>query len=272
MSDSPWVKDVTEENFEQDVLVASETRPVVIDFWAEYCAPCRKLGPLLERLVHERGGRCALVKVNTVENPGLARYFGISGIPAIRVIAGRQLVNEFEGLLPEPEIQRFLDMFAPMDVPPPAGGPASDEAPPDDAERERRLRARVGQDGDQTRARVSLGELLFEQGKLEEIPAILEPAGADDGADRLLARMWLRAAATSPAGAGPAEGLLAEGLRLADEGKYEAALPAMLAAGEKDFKLAGTKVREAMVKVFYCLGSGHPLANEYRGKLSGLLY
>src|SRR5262249_18921869 len=116
MSASPWVKDVDEAEFEQEVIFASDVRPVIIDFWAEWCGPCKRLGPMLERLVHEREGRCLLAKVNTDENQNVARYFGISGIPAIKVIHNRRLVTEFEGLLPEPALRQFLDEIAPMDV------------------------------------------------------------------------------------------------------------------------------------------------------------
>ncbi len=270
MSASPWVKDVTEETFEQDVLVESETRPVVVDFWAEWCGPCRKLGPVLERLVHERGGRCALAKVNTDDCQNLARYFAISGIPAIKVIHKRQLVTEFEGLLPEAQLRLFLDEFAPMSAPPPDG--TAEAEPVSEADREKALRERVAGEGDQTDARVELAGLLFDQGKIEEIPALLEPVGSSEGSDRVLARLWLREQSAKPAGPSEAEGLITKGIKLADEGKHEEALAALYAAGEKDFNLAGTKVREAMVRVFYVLGSGHALANEYRGKLAGLLY
>jgi putative thioredoxin len=269
MSKSPWVKDVSEADFEEDVLIASDVRPIVVDFWAEWCGPCKALGPVLERLVHEREGRCALAKVNTVECPNAARYFQISALPAVKVIYRRQIVHEFEGLLPEPALRRFLDEIAPMDVPP----PGTVEEPADPAEREKRLRSRIAHEGDQTQARVALAAMLFDQNRLDEIPALLEPAGSNEEADRIQARLWLRQqAASTPSGGTEAEALLAKGVKLADSGQYEEALAALLSAGEKDFKLAGGGVREAMVRVFYCLGSGHPLANEYRGKLAGLLY
>jgi putative thioredoxin len=281
------VKDVDEADFEQEVIFASDVRPVVIDFWAEWCGPCKRLGPMLERLVHEREGRCLLAKVNTDENQNLARYFGISGIPAIKVIHQRKLVTEFEGLLPEPALRQFLDEIAPMDVPPPSETKTVEAPPADPAEMEKRLRSRIEQEGDQSQARIALAQLLFDQNRLDEIATILEPVGSQgepgEESDRLLAKVWLRqAAAALP----PTEQLRAKvaaepknaqarldlGIRLADEGNYEEALEAIFSAAELDFKLASGKAREAMVKVFYCLGTNHALANSYRGKLAGLLY
>src|SRR5688572_5312133 len=110
---SPWVKDVTEATFEADVLAASDEAPVVVDFWSPACAPCRTLGPLLERLTNERDGKVTLAKVNTDDNPRLAAYFQIDAIPSVKVIYQRQLVHEFEGLQPEPALREFFNQIVP---------------------------------------------------------------------------------------------------------------------------------------------------------------
>src|SRR5262245_19491697 len=109
MSASAYVFDATEETFQTAVVERSHEVPVVVDFWAPWCAPCRTLGPILERLVAARNGAIVLAKVNTDENPGLAQYFQIEGIPAVKAIKGGQLVLQFEGLLPEASIEGFLD-------------------------------------------------------------------------------------------------------------------------------------------------------------------
>src|SRR5690242_7187946 len=105
----PLVFDVTTADFERDVLQASRQRSVVVDFWAEWCGPCRMLGPILEKLVRARNGEVALAKGDVDREPQLAAAFGIEGIPAVIAFRGGQLVAEFVGALPERQLTEFLD-------------------------------------------------------------------------------------------------------------------------------------------------------------------
>src|SRR5437764_9511840 len=108
MSAAAWVVDVTADTFQQLVIDASRERPVVVDFWAPWCGPCRTLGPVLEALAAEMGGAFLLAKINTDENPELAGAFQVNGIPAVYAVRDGQLVSRFEGLLPEDQVRRFL--------------------------------------------------------------------------------------------------------------------------------------------------------------------
>jgi putative thioredoxin len=282
---SPHVKDVTEANFETEVLEASEKTPVVVDFWSPSCAPCRTLGPMLERLVNERKGAVILAKVNTDDAPRLAAYFGISAIPAVKAIYQRQLVNEFEGLLPEPALREFLDQIAQAGDPELFNAQAAELAAP--ARAQKLYREMIAKDPDKMEARVGLARVLLQQGQIDEIPSILEPVGpsGDVGtaAEGILAQVNLvrnakglptETALRQQIAADPknAQAHLDLGSLLASRGDYENALAELFKAAELDVKLASGGAREVMVKIFYALGSNHPLSNEYRSKLSRLLY
>ena len=104
--------DVALEDFEAKVLQASLEVPVVVDFWAPWCGPCQTLKPMLEKLAEEYKGRFLLAKVNSDENPELAGHFGVRSIPSIKVVYQGQLVDEFNGALPEGKVREFLDRIA----------------------------------------------------------------------------------------------------------------------------------------------------------------
>ena len=113
MADSSFIYDVTVENFQQVVLQTSMNRPVLVDFWAEWCNPCKSLMPTLAKLADEYQGKFILAKVNTEEQQQLAAHFGIRSIPCVKLFLKGEMVDEFMGALPEPEVRSFIDKYIP---------------------------------------------------------------------------------------------------------------------------------------------------------------
>jgi putative thioredoxin len=286
MAGSPWVVDVTTENFQQQVVERSRERPVVLDFWAPWCGPCRALGPLLERLAAEKDGAFLLAKVNTDDHPELAGAFQVNGIPAVFAVRDGKLIDRFEGLLPEEEVRRFLDGLA---------APAAEQQGPTALELEGRdpaaaqaaYRGVLAANPHDPAARVGLARvLLAAEGHEAEAAELLGPVESGDDAEeagRLKTVIRLRevphadtdrAATRSAVAANPDDGDAHYRLArvLAARGEYRPAMDELLAAAERDKKLGGSAVRELMVDVFTVIGPRSPEADEYRRKLQNVLY
>jgi putative thioredoxin len=284
MTDSPWVAEVTGATFQQEVVDRSRSVPVVLDFWAPWCGPCRSLGPMLERLAAELAGLFVLAKVNTDESPELAQAFRVEGIPAVFAVRNGELVDRFEGLLPEAELRKFLDRLTGTPTPNPLDVARELEGR-DPAAAVRAYRALFSEQPDDPEARVGLARaLLASSGNEAEAAALLARVDSGDQlteADRLRTVLKLRevphadadlAVAKSAAASEDAAALLRLGRLLAARGEYLPALDSLLAAAEADRTLGRGPIREVMVDVFTVIGPRSPEADDYRTRLRSLLY
>jgi putative thioredoxin len=286
MPQSAWVKDVKEADFEREVIDKSRELPVVVDFWAPWCGPCRALGPVLEKLAAERNGDFLLAKVNVDQAQDIAAQYAVEAIPAVKAFRDGRPVLEFVGVLPEAQLRQFLDRICPTPADREARH-AADLETSNPAEAEAQYRSVLEQDSTNEAAVVGLARLLIARGQDAEASDLLDriaPAG-DLGteAERLGAVLFLReqarpygdeAAARRRLAAEPnsAEAHYQLGCVLAAAGKYPEALQTLLEAAARDRTVAADKVRPVMVKVFYAVGVRSPLADEYRDRLAQLLY
>ncbi|MBX9680806.1 MAG: thioredoxin [Gemmataceae bacterium] len=282
MTASQYVFDVTEKDFETAVLEKSKEVPVVVDFWAPWCGPCQSLTPVLVRQVESRSGDVLLAKVNTDEQQRLAMAFQIQSLPTVIAFRDGKPMLEFEGALPEPQLANFFDQICPSEAEKEAKQ-AHDVEKKDPDQAERMFRDALSKEPKQEEALLGLARLMLERNRDAEAVEFLDQIEGgikEQEAEEIRAKLWLKAqtkdlpdeaALRSQAGTSN-DAAIRLGLRLATGGNYEAALEALLAVGEKDFKLATTKVKEAMVKVFQIVGPQNALSNAYRAKLATLLY
>jgi putative thioredoxin len=248
------VIDVTEASFATDVLERSGTVPVVIDFWASWCAPCRSLGPLLERAAQRREGKVVLAKVDVDANPRLQVQFQVRGIPAVKAFRDGNVVAEFVGAQPAGVVERFFDALLPSEA---------DElvAKGDEASLRRALLAEPGH----VAARVALARLQIAHGQLDDALETLRPVEHDRIAAALIAEVeLLRAGGLSD----EVRGAL---LRLLD-GDPAGAIPVLLRSLRETSGEQRERLRRVVVGVFAELGEDNPITQRYRPELAAALY
>ncbi len=251
--------DVSESDFESAVLERSRTVPVVVDFWADWCGPCRQLGPILERAVAAREGKVELAKVDVDANPRLAQAFRIQGIPAVKAFRDGAVVAEFTGAQPPAAVERFLDGLVPSE----ADGLVELG---DEASLRRALELQPGY----AHAALPLARLLHERGQHDDALEILRRVPGSFAASGLAARIELeRDLATSDQ---PTP--LSEAFTALDGGDRERAIELLMEALASNGAANGSReqLRQIVVGILDELGVEHPLARATRRQLATLLY
>lgn len=278
---SQWTKDVDEAGFAAEVLQRSQEVPVVVDFWAEWCGPCRVLGPTLERLAAEHGGAFELAKIDVDRNPQVAASYGVQGIPTVVAFRNGREVARFTGAYPEPALRQWLEGILPSELDAMVDQARTALIEGDLTTAEHLFRQVLERRPDHAEAGTGLASLLIERGDVEEALVVLGKLTPDTEVERLQAAARLRAAggpddldelerrvAVDP---GDAEARLELARALAGRREYEPALDHLLAV----VRAKGPHreaARQAMVDIFGVIGDDHPLTRAYRKQLANALF
>jgi putative thioredoxin len=275
-----YVKNVDAANFPQEVLQRSREVPVVVDFWAEWCQPCRIIGPVLERLVAEAGGAFDLVKVDVDANQQLAAQYRVQGIPMVVAFKDGKIADTFTGALPEPAIRQWIEGILPNELDLMVDQARSARMSDDDVAAEHILRQVLDLQSDHTEAGTSLASMLIDRGDTDEALVVLGRLAADAEVDRLQSAARLRASSgedisklEAALAADPSndESRIALAKALAARSEFEPALDHLLTVvrskgpGKDD-------ARVAMLDIFGVLGDEHPLTQTYRRQLASALF
>lgn len=269
------------DDFEQDVLAASREQPVLVDFWAPWCGPCRTLGPVLERLAAEQDAAWRLAKVNIDDHGDLARRYGVRGIPAVKLFADGTVLDEFTGALPEHALRRWLSDALPSKVKADVEAAEATLARGDRGEAEALLRGVLDAEPDdpvRARAQVLLAQaVVFE--KPDEAAALTEEASFVDAgvlerseAVQTVARLLRLREVPEALPEGPGRAPYRRALSALAEQDFDAALQHLIEVVRADRYYDDDGARKACVALFTLLGTGHPAVRAHRRTFDMALY
>ncbi|KAF1015958.1 MAG: putative protein YbbN [Stenotrophomonas maltophilia] len=286
MTETTYVFDATTETFEADVLQKSLQTPVLVDFWATWCGPCKTLGPMLEKLAAEYNGAFELAKVDVDKEQQIAAAFQIRSVPTVFLVKGGQLMDGFPGAIPEGQLREFLAQHGIVPAEAAEAAPAEVEQPLDPQAQVDVLRAQIAAEPDKDELKLDLALALLQIGGVDEAGRLIDALPAnlatDDRAVRGRARL---AFATALKDAPPAETLQARiavdgndlqachqrGVQLLLAGDDEAALEQFIEMLRIDRSFQDGLPRKALIDAFNVIGD-EDLVGRYRRRMTSLLF
>ncbi len=278
MMASDFIVNVSETNFEYEVLAFSQNTPVVVDFWAPWCQPCKQIGPLLETLARAGGGNFRLAKVNVDENPNLALRYGVRSIPTVKAFSQGQVVAEFVGLQPEARIVEFVNRLSP----PSEAALALEKASSLLGEQnwksaEQLFRKLEEHDPGNSAVQLGLAKSLLATGQAGEAAFILRafPASKEySSAEKLLplANDLVKLSRNELPAETDLDTAFRNAVRLAGRGNLEAAMDGFLDILRQDKRYRGDAARRLLLSILELYAPDDPTARQYRSEMATVLF
>jgi putative thioredoxin len=273
-----FIIDVDETNFEYEVLSYSQNIPVVVDFWATWCNPCKMLTPMLEKLVTEANGNIRLARIDVDANPNLALRYSVRSIPTVKMFSQGQVASEFVGLQPEPRIREFFSKILP---------PSPTSLALEKAESllnahqwiasERMFRELLEQTSDQPASYLGLTKALIAQGKADEALGIIQnfPASRQYNQALILlplAKVIVEQKNNKMAGENDLDAMFQNSIRLAARGNLPAALDGLLDILRQNKHYNDGQAHKITLSLLELMGDSDPQTRQYRSELASILF
>jgi putative thioredoxin len=271
--------DVSESDFQTEVLLHSNQRPVVVDFWAEWCGPCKTLDPVLEKLTDAANGAFRLAKLDVDANPKVANDYGVRGIPTVKVFRNEQVVAEFNGLRTEAQVREFFNALAPATIDLSVGRADSLLAAEKWTRGEELYREVLGENPDHPAALLGLARSLLAQGIasdalpiLRAFPVSKEYAKAEQLIPLAQTMADLGSGDAANEDADPLNIQFNAAIRLATQGRIFAAMDGLLDILRQNKKYKQEQIRHLVLGMLTLLGDDNPQTRTYRSELTSLLF
>jgi len=287
MNNAEHIIEVNQDNFSALVTQKSNKVPILVDFWAPWCAPCRMLKPILTKIAREYDGKLVLVAVNTDQNPRLALDYRIRSLPTVKLFRNGEVVDEFFGAQPESVIRAFLERHLERDSDRLRTSAAAAWDRGDRQAAERLLRRALASDPNNHRIHPDLAKLLIEMGEYDEAEAILKTLPVNLQQEENIVVLFIRIKFGRIASEAPEEAVLEQAIaadpnnsqaryqlsaRKVMNNEFEPALSNLLEIIWRDRQFGDDAGRKALLEVFTLLGNKDPLVKRYRSLLSSAIY